>query len=36
VFDKLVQALVFGAGYERIADADCSATTEPFPVTRGW
>jgi transposase len=27
VFDKLVCALVFGAGYERIADADCSATT---------
>jgi hypothetical protein len=27
VFDKLVQALVFGAGYEGIADADCSATT---------
>ncbi len=27
VFDKLVAALVFGAGYERIADASCSATT---------
>ena len=27
VFAKLVEALVFGAGYERIADADCSATT---------
>jgi transposase len=27
VFDKLVEALVFGAGYERIGDADCSATT---------
>ena len=27
VFDRLVEALVFGAGYERIADADCSATT---------
>src|SRR3712207_5910676 len=27
VFDKLVVALVFGAGYERIADASCSATT---------
>jgi len=27
VFDKLVEALVFGAGYERIADAGCSATT---------
>ncbi len=27
VFDKLVQVLVFGAGYERVADATCSATT---------
>ncbi len=27
VFDKLVEALVFGAGYERIADEQCSATT---------
>ncbi len=27
VFDKLVEALVFGAGYERIADAACSAAT---------
>ncbi len=27
IFDKLVEALVFGAGYERIADATCSATT---------
>ncbi len=27
VFDKLVEALVFGVGYERIADAVCSATT---------
>ena len=27
VFDKLVEALVFDAGYERIADATCSATT---------
>jgi transposase len=27
VFDKLVEALVFGAGYERIADTSCSATT---------
>jgi transposase len=27
VFDKLIEALVFGAGYERIADATCSATT---------
>ena len=27
VFDKLVQILVFGAAYARIADATCSATT---------
>jgi transposase len=27
VFDKLVEVLVSGAGYERIADASCSATT---------
>ena len=27
VFDKLTEVLVFGAGYERIADAHCSATT---------
>lgn len=27
VFDKLVQVLVYGAAYERIADATCSATT---------
>jgi transposase len=27
IFDKLVEVLVFGAGYERIADATCSATT---------
>lgn len=27
VFDKLVQVLVFGCAYWRIADADCSATT---------
>jgi transposase len=27
VFDKLVEALVFGAGYERIAGLGCSATT---------
>ena len=27
VFDKLVEVLVYGAGYERIADASCSATT---------
>ncbi len=27
VFEKLVQILVFGYAYERIADATCSATT---------
>ena len=27
VFDKLVEALVFDAGYQRIADASCSAST---------
>jgi transposase len=27
VFDKLIQLLVFGCGYRRIADATCSATT---------
>lgn len=27
VFDKLVQVLVFGCAYARIADASCSATT---------
>jgi transposase len=27
VFDKLVQVLVFGCAYERIADRSCSATT---------
>jgi transposase len=27
VFDKLVQLLVFGCAYERIADEECSATT---------
>jgi transposase len=27
VFDKLVQVLVFGCGYRKIADAACSATT---------
>jgi transposase len=26
-FDKLVQVLVFGCAYERIADRSCSATT---------
>ena len=27
VFDKLIQILVFGCGYRRIADQGCSATT---------
>lgn len=27
VFDKLIEVLVFGSGYERIADSTCSATT---------
>ncbi|MFB8206296.1 hypothetical protein [Streptomyces sp. NPDC056010] len=27
VFDKLIWALVSGMGYERVADATCSATT---------
>ena len=27
IFDKLIQLLVFGCGYRRIADATCSATT---------
>ena len=27
VFEKLVQALVFGRAYERIADASCSEST---------
>jgi len=27
VFDKLIQVLVFGCGYRRIADRSCSAST---------
>src|SRR3954452_3708591 len=27
VFDKIVEALVFGCGYERLGDRSCSATT---------
>ena len=27
VFDKLIQVLVLGAGYARISDSTCSATT---------
>ena len=39
VFDKLVQVLVLGASYERIADSSCSATTirnRSRRVDRGW
>jgi hypothetical protein len=35
VFDKLVEALIFHAGYEQIADADCSATTMRRAGTSG-
>jgi hypothetical protein len=35
VFDKLVEALVFGAGYERIADAVCPGHDDaPKPGSR--
>jgi hypothetical protein len=34
VFDKLVQVLVFGCGYRRIADATCSASTLQRPGRR--
>src|SRR3954451_21395852 len=27
IFDKIVEALVFGCGYERLGDRSCSATT---------
>jgi transposase len=27
IFDKLIQVLMFGCGYRKIADATCSATT---------
>ena len=27
IFNKLIQVLVFGCGYRKIADATCSATT---------
>lgn len=41
VFDRLVQVLVFGCGYERVADGHCSARDEssasdpesPFPTS---
>jgi transposase len=40
VFDKLVQLLVFGCGYRRIADTTCSATTlrrrRDEWITGGW
>ena len=35
IFDKLIQVLVFGCGYRRIADASCSATTAAPPPRRG-
>ena len=31
IFDKLVQVLVFGAAYAKIADQTCSATTTGAP-----
>ena len=31
IFDKLIQVLVFGCGYRRIADHTCSATTLAVP-----
>jgi hypothetical protein len=31
VFDKLVQVLVFGCGYERIADQTCSGANATPP-----
>jgi hypothetical protein len=34
VFDKLIQVLVFGCGYRRIADHTCSATTLRRPDRR--
>jgi hypothetical protein len=33
IFDKLVQVLVFGCGYRKIADATCSATTSATAAT---
>jgi transposase len=35
VFDKLIQVLVFGCGYRRIADHTCSATTLRAAGTSG-
>jgi transposase len=35
VFDKLVQLLVFGCGYRRIADATCSAPPCAAAATNG-
>jgi transposase len=40
IFDKLIQILVFGCGYRRIADATCSASTlrrrRDEWTTAGW
>jgi transposase len=33
-FDKLVEVLVFGCAYERIADSSCSATTPASSARR--
>ncbi len=35
IFDKLIQVLVFGCGYRKIADATCSAHAGPSLVDRG-
>jgi hypothetical protein len=35
VFDQLLQVLVFGCGYRRIADHTCSATTLRRAATSG-
>src|SRR3982750_4840848 len=35
VFDKIVEALVFGCGYERLGDRSCSATP-PRPRRDEW
>ena len=40
IFDKLIQILVFGCGYRRIADHTCSASTlrrrRDEWITAGW
>jgi hypothetical protein len=35
VFDKLVQVLVFGCGYQRVADHTCSERTCAAAVMNG-